>query len=100
MAITLTPVRTPGTTVGATRIATFTVAALLADNGDSAATNHNLGGTPNSVRVVDTSAAATTQGMAFSVHTIGATQFTVRKLTTAENRSALIILERFHSIIA
>lgn len=81
-------------------IRTFTVAALLADAAaDSAATAHGLTGTPIDVTVVDTSPLATLSACPWAVHTVGATQFVVRKLiATNEDRTALVTLRQPHSI--
>jgi hypothetical protein len=81
-------------------IRTFTVAALLADAAaDSAATNHGLTGTPIDYTVVDTSPLATLSACPWAVHTVGATQFVVRKLiATNEDRTALVVLRQPQSI--
>lgn len=79
-------------------IRTFTVAALLADNGDSAPTAHGCAQTPIAFKIVDTSAAAGTEGDCWTVHTVGATNFTVRKLTTTDNRTALLTFYDPHTI--
>jgi len=81
-------------------IRTFTVTGALADNGiDSAPTNHGLAQAPIAVNIVDTTAAGSTEGDCWSVHTVGATQFTVRKaVATTQDRTALVTLYDPHSI--
>jgi hypothetical protein len=79
-------------------IRTFTVSGLLADNQDSLATAHGCARTPIAWKIVDTSAAAGTEGDCWTVHTVGATNFTVRKLTTTNNRTALITFYDPHSV--
>lgn len=77
---------------------TFTVTGLAADNQDSAATAHGCAQTPIAWKIVDTSAAAGTEGDCWTVHTVGATNFTVRKLTTTNDRTALVTFYDVHSI--
>lgn len=79
-------------------IRTFTVGALAADNGNSGATAHGCTQTPIAWKLVDTSAVAGTEGDCWTVHTVGATNFTVRKLTTTNDRTALLTFYDPHSI--
>jgi hypothetical protein len=83
------------------RIRTFTIAALAGDTAaDSASTAHGFGAvTPPGIKIVDTTAAGTTQGQSWTVRLDGASNFIVRKVAvTAENRTALVTVYNPHSI--
>lgn len=79
-------------------IRTFTVTGAAIDNQDSAATAHGCTQTPIAWKIVDTSSAAGTEGDCWTVHTVGATTFVVRKLTTTNARTALITFYDPHTI--
>lgn len=105
MAVTLTPVWAPGTTVGACHCATFTGAGDAGDHGvDSAATAHNLQpmatiGVPMEYSVVDTTANASVASDVWAIHSVNAATFVLRKTSvTAQNRTCLVTIKLPHSI--
>jgi len=79
-------------------IRTFTVTGQAIDNQDSAATAHGCTQTPIAWKCVDTTAAGAVEGDCWTVHTVGTTNFTVRKLTTTGVRTAQITFYDPHSI--